>query len=390
MQNPLLRKSLYVLVGYEAVSRQRKWVGNRFGKRLYSTFFKAYTEKVWGIPCNEISADWAAQRIQGLSLFTALKQALLEKQTDKKGEVIKTLIDQFQYPRLGPGMMWEKVADIVDNNGGEVQLETEVEKIIWRADRVTSLQVRKGDETRIVEGSHFISSMPVRELIQRLEPSVPQHVLDAANDLQYRDFLIVALIVDQSEMFPDNWIYIHDPDVQVGRIQNFKNWSPDMVCDPGKTCLGLEYFCYEGDGLWAMRDEELIELGKRELEQLSLLSGSKVEDASVVRMHKAYPVYNASYLQSLETVKNFLSPIANIQLVGRNGMHKYNNQDHSMLTAMLAVENILGTAHNIWKVNTDGEYHEEVTRGSQEAELKDIALTQPRVPERVSVREQVK
>ena len=287
-------------------------------------------------------------------------------------------------------MMWEEVANFVGNNGGEVQLEAEAEKIIWRADRVTALQVRKGNKKEIVEGSHFISSMSVRDLIRRFEPSVPQQVLDAANDLRYRDFLIVALIIDRSEMFPDNWIYIHDPDVKMGRIQNFKNWSPDMVCDPGKTCLGLEYFCSEGDDLWAMQDEELIELGKKELGQLTLLDGSKVEDASVVRMHKAYPIYSATYLQSLEIVKNFFSPIANIQLVGRNGMHKYNNQDHSMLTAMLAVENILGATHNIWKANTDGDYNEEVTHSSQEKELTDIASTQPFVPERVLVRSKVK
>lgn len=219
--------------------------------------------------------------------------------------------------------------------------------------------------------------MPIRELICKFSPTVPRKVLEAANNLNYRDFLTVALIVDQPDVFQDNWIYIHDPDVQVGRIQNFKNWSPEMVCDSSKTCLGLECFCFEGDGLWMMSDEELLELGKKELEHLGLVSSVDVEDGAVVRMAKAYPTYDSIYVKSLETVREFLDRIDNLHLVGRNGMHKYNNQDHSMLTAILAVENILGATHDIWKVNADTEYHEE----TKQTELRDLALGQPLVPE---------
>ena len=281
-----------------------QWVSNRFGARLYRTFFKTYTEKVWGIPCNEISAEWAAQRIKGLSLLSALKNALLQQQSAHKSRVIKTLIDAFDYPRLGPGMMWETVVELVRARGHEVRFGAEVQKIFWSDDRVEAVET--GANGR-VDGTHFISSMPLRELIQKLTPEAPAAVREAADGLRYRDFLTVALILNRRDVFPDNWIYIHDPEVKMGRIQNFKNWSPDMVPDANTTCLGLEYFCFEGDGLWTMADGELIELGKQELEKLGLARAADVVDGTVVRMPKAYPVYDADYSAHLEVVRRFLA-----------------------------------------------------------------------------------
>ena len=359
-----------------------QWVSNRFGKRLYNIFFKTYTEKVWGIPCSEIRAEWAAQRIKGLSLLSALRNALLKQKNFHDGTVIKTLIDTFHYPKLGPGMMWERVANTVKEKGSEVQLEAEVERIFWSNDKVETLEVKVNGKRELVRGSHFISSMPIRELIKKFEPAVPEEVLKAAMKLNYRDFLTVVLIVNKRDVFPDNWIYIHDPDVKVGRIQNFKNWSPYMVPDTSKTCLGLEYFCFEGDGLWTMPDHELIELGKKELDTSGLVRGSEVLDGTVVRMAKAYPVYDSTYSESLEIIRQFLSRIKNLQLTGRNGMHKYNNQDHSMLTAMLAAKNILGANYDLWQVNVEQEYHEEV-KGYDVKESDQLALlasTQPHVP----------
>ena len=364
-----------------------QWVSNRFGKRLYNIFFKTYTEKVWGISCNELSAEWAAQRIKGLSLLTALKNALIKQHAADKGAVIKTLIDSFDYPKRGPGMMWETVAEIVQRRGSQLRLGAEVERIFWADGRLEAVEIKIGGKKQVISGTHFISSMPIRELFQKLEPAPPDEALKAAMSLNYRDFVTVALIVNQRDLFPDNWIYIHSPEVKLGRIQNFKNWSIHMVPDPNKTCLGLEYFCFEGDGLWTMSDEDLIELGRQELEVLGLAQPSDIEDGAVVRMPKAYPVYDSTYSESLQTVRQFLSRVGNLQLVGRNGMHKYNNQDHSMLTAMLAVKNILGASYDLWKVNTDQEYHEEVASLEPE-EADDLALlasTQPQVPQRKSM-----
>ena len=358
------------------------WVSNRFGKRLYNIFFKTYTEKVWGIPCSEISAEWAAQRIKGLSLLTALKNALIKPKPKDKGSLIKTLVDTFNYPKLGPGMMWKKVSAMVQGNGSQVRLRAEVAKILWKDTRVNAVEVKINGVRESIEGTDFISSMPIQELVGRFEPAVPEEVLKAAMKLNYRDFLTVVLIVDKPDVFPDNWIYIHDPNVKVGRIQNFKNWSSAMVADSNKTCLGLEYFCFEGDRLWTRSDGELIELGKQELERLDLIPASEVEDGVVVRIPKAYPVYDSTYRESLEIIRGFLSSIDNLQLVGRNGMHKYNNQDHSMLTAMLAVKNILGENYDLWQVNVDGEYHEEIREEHDELAL--LASTQPRVPSQIS------
>jgi protoporphyrinogen oxidase len=359
------------------------WVVNRFGQRLYETFFKTYTEKVWGIPCNQISADWAAQRIKGLSLVTALKNALLKQETSSKGEVVKTLIDSFLYPKRGPGMMWERVAETVQSNGCQLKMERCVERIHWQDNRILSVETAADGRVETFAGSHFISSMPLAELVEKLEPTPPAEVLKAAAMLKYRDFLTVALVVDKADLFPDNWIYIHDPSVQVGRIQNFKNWSPYMVPDTSKTCIGLEYFCFEGDGLWNTADDDLVELGKKEMQILGLVQASDVQDGAVVRMSKAYPVYDDTYAEAVAVIRRFLDTIDNVYPVGRNGMHKYNNQDHSMLTAMLAVENITGADHDIWAVNVDQEYSEEIREGEDERrrELAKIGETQPLVPE---------
>jgi protoporphyrinogen oxidase len=339
-----------------------QWVSNRFGKRLFRIFFKTYTEKVWGIPCKEISADWAGQRVKGLSLITALKNAILKNhgsQKDKK-KVIKTLIDEFDYPKFGPGMMWQAMVESIKKNGSQVCLGKGVEGIRWSGNKVEALEVKQNGQIELIHSTDFISSMPIREALQKFKPKVPKEVLEAGNNLKYRDFLTVALIINKPTIFPDTWVYIHDPEVKVGRIQNFKNWSPFMVPDSNKTCLGLEYFCFEGDDLWNTPDDKLIELGKKELESLGLVNKNDVEDGTVVRMPKAYPIYDSTYQKSLDVVRQFLNSFDNFQLVGRNGMHKYNNQDHSMLTAMLSAENILGANHDLWAVNVEQEYHEEM------------------------------
>ncbi|NOT47190.1 MAG: NAD(P)/FAD-dependent oxidoreductase [Acidobacteria bacterium] len=359
------------------------WISNRFGRRLYNTFFKTYTEKVWGMPCSEISADWAAQRIKGLSLVATIRSALLASQVKQKGEIIKTLIDAFDYPEKGPGMMWEMVADDHQKRGSELKMESGVGKIHGTKGRVTAMEAGVNGTQELVEGTDFISSMPIQELVRKMEPTLPEDVLQAADKLGYRDFLTVSLIIDKPNLFQDNWIYIHDSEVKVGRIQNFKNWSPSMVPDPNKTCLGLEYFCFEGDGLWTMKDEELIALGVKELGILGLIDEKDFEDGAVVRMPKAYPVYDSVYGEAVNTIREFLVEMPNLYLVGRNGMHKYNNQDHSMLTAMLSVKNILGANYDVWGVNVDNEYHEEI-KDQEKEDLAVLSSTQPLVPKRIS------
>jgi protoporphyrinogen oxidase len=337
-----------------------EWVSNRFGKRLYRIFFKTYTEKVWGIPCSEIRAEWAAQRIQGLSLPVAVWNAIFGVRQGK--DVVKTLIEEFQYPRLGPGQMWETAAAYVAGHGGEVLLERDVVGLHHAAGRVTHVVTRAagtGVQTTVA-GDAFISTMPISELVSKLDPPAPPAVVAAAQGLTYRDFISVVLIVKQPNLFPDNWIYIHEAGVQVGRVQNFKNWSPDMVPDPSTSALGLEYFCTEGDALWRLDDAALIELGRREMDAIGLIQSSDVIDGTVVRQLKAYPVYNGTYAGYLGTIKDYLAGFSNLQTVGRNGLHKYNNQDHSMLTAMLAVRNLLGEQHDVWNVNTERSYHEEM------------------------------
>ncbi|MCI0628618.1 MAG: NAD(P)/FAD-dependent oxidoreductase [Acidobacteria bacterium] len=351
-----------------------EWVSNRFGKKLYRIFFKTYTEKVWGLPCSEIRAEWAAQRIKGLNLPVAVWNAIFGPGRGK--EIVKTLIEQFEYPRLGPGMMWAKAADFVTAYGSQVCLETDVVRLRHASGRVAEVVARQNGAEQLFTGTHVISSMPVPELIQKLDPPPPPDVLAAARGLVYRDFLTVVLIIKQPNLFSDNWIYIHSPEVKVGRIQNFKNWSPEMVPDPAMTSLGLEYFCTEGDDLWCTSDEDLIELGKREMEQIGLVRAADVVDGTVVRQLKAYPVYNGTYAGHLQTIKDYLAKFSNLQTVGRNGLHKYNNQDHSMLTAMLAVRNLLGERHDVWNVNTERSYHEEIRVPPHDALSSDEAGTE--------------
>lgn len=334
------------------------WVTNRFGDRLYRTFFKTYTEKVWGVPCSTIRADWAAQRIKGMSLREAVTQALLGTSN------AKSLIEEFQYPRLGPGMMWEQTGKAIRARGGEVKMSHDVGGVQHNGTRVESVTVypRGADGApRSVAVEQLISTMPISRLVQVMDPQPPETVLHAARSLAYRDFLTVVIIVDKEELFPDNWIYIHDPESKVGRIQNFKNWSPEMVPDSTKTSLGMEYFCSEGDELWEMEDDALIELARREIDKLGLAKAEDVIDGTIIRQKKAYPVYDGEYRQHLAVIQAYLDGFENLHAVGRNGMHRYNNQDHSMLTAMLAVKNIFGEAHNLWEVNTERSYHEEFT-----------------------------
>jgi len=349
------------------------WVSNQFGERLFRIFFKTYTEKVWGMSCREISADWAAQRIKGLSLGSAIKHALLPKRKTKdRTQVVKTLIDTFRYPRKGPGMMWETCAEKVRGLGGEVILDRKV--VGCRHDSATNLWTvtarSSTGKTEEYRGEHLVSSMPIRELIAQIEPRLPEPALDAARSLRYRDFLTVGLIVNDRGRFTDNWIYIHDPGVQVGRVQNYKSWSPEMVPDAAYSSYGLEYFCFEGDGLWTTADAELVELAKRELEQVNLASSTDVVDGFVIRQRKAYPVYDDAYQKHVETVRHVLDAhYPTLHLVGRNGMHKYNNQDHAMMTAMLTAKNIVAGKRNydVWAVNQDAEYHEAGVAGERPA-----------------------
>jgi protoporphyrinogen oxidase len=341
---------------YAVEDNFEQWVTNRFGKRLYETFFKTYTEKVWGIPCTEIRAEWAAQRIQGLSLARAILNATA---LNKRANDIKSLIHEFQYPRLGPGQMWETCRDLIVARGHDVRMEHFVDRIDIRDGRVTAVHAITPDGPRTFPAEHVITTMPIRSLMRALAPPAPESVLKASEGLRYRDFLVVALILDRENLFPDNWIYIHTPGVRVGRVQNFNNWSAAMVPVPGTTCLGMEYFCFKGDGLWDSSDEELIALAAGEIEQLGLARREDVIDGTVIRVPKAYPIYDETYRERLDLARDYLEPIGNLHTVGRNGMHKYNNQDHSMLAAMMAVANMQGSTHDVWNVNTDFDYHEE-------------------------------
>jgi protoporphyrinogen oxidase len=344
-----------------------EWVTNRFGRRLFLTFFKTYTEKVWGIPCSQLKAEWAAQRIKDLSLRTALLNMFMKSKT-----TIKTLIDEFQYPRFGPGMMWNAVKDRIEKGGGVVRLNAKVVRINQVGRSIESVTISSNGQTETIRGKHFITSMPITEFIKQLDP-LPLEVVQAAEKLRHRDFLTVCLIVNKPKLFPDNWIYVHDHEVMVGRIQNFKNWSPEMVGDATKTSLGLEYFCTEGDELWNMPDAELIELGKREVDRIGLASYADIEDGCVFRVPKAYPVYDSDYRDYLAKVRKFVDGLDNCRTIGRNGLHRYNNQDHAMLTGMLAVRNlVLGEQNDLWSVNTDQEYHEEI-REKTEVPEPDVA-----------------
>ncbi len=340
-----------------------EWVTNRFGRRLFRIFFKGYTEKVWGVSCSELKAEWAAQRIKDLSLWTAIRSMFVTPRRK-----ITTLIEEFDYPRLGPGMMWNAVAAEIVRLGGRIATDREVVSIEHDGPRVRRIVVANDGARETVTGSDFISSMPITELVARMDPPASPDVRAAAASLSHRAFVTVCLIVDVPELFPDNWIYIHDPNVRVGRIQNFKNWSPAMVPDLAKTSLGLEYFCTEGDELWSMPDAELVELARREIAQVGLARYEQAVDGCVVRVADAYPVYDASYREHLATVRAYVDGLENLQTIGRNGLHRYNNQDHAMVTGMLAVQNALaGAHHDLWSVNTDQEYHEEIREPEAEA-----------------------
>jgi protoporphyrinogen oxidase len=351
-----------------------EWVRNQFGEKLFQIFFKTYTEKVWGLSCDEISADWAAQRIKGLDLRVAVTNALKRSlgrngAPQHGGDVVKTLIETFQYPRRGPGMMWEAAAKKITERGGTILMGRELAELAYdetqKSWHVTATTAQGERET--CRARHVVSSAPVRELVQKITPK-PISLLHA-RALRYRDFLTVALMVDKPDLFPDNWIYIHDPAVKVGRVQNFRSWSPEMV-PAGMTCLGLEYFCFEGDGLWSASDEELVALARREIAQIGLISAADVVDGCVVRQPKAYPVYDESYRDNMAAIRLDLEhSYPSLHLVGRNGMHKYNNQDHAMMTAMLTARNILAgeRIYDTWQVNEDAEYHEAGRSGAQAA-----------------------
>ena len=342
------------------------WVAARFGWRLYNIFFKTYTEKVWGIEATKIGADWASQRIKNLSLWKAIINSFFP---NRSKEVITTLIDEFKYPKLGPGMMWEKASEKLEDEGFEILFKSGVKEIIKDINNDNyRVSLFSGDT---LECKYILSSMPLAHLPKTIKPSPSDEVLEAGNQLKFRDFLSVALITEQENAFPDNWIYIHEPNVKVGRVQNYGSWSPFMVKD-GKTCLGLEYFVNEGDALWEMKDEDLIQLGIKELEQLGLAPKGTLGEGYVVRMPKAYPVYDLDYSKNVELIKDWLQKKhKNIYPIGRNGMHKYNNQDHSMVTAIQSVRNILGESNDIWSINVEDDYHEESSTGRAAPKFKE-------------------
>ncbi len=333
------------------------WVTNRFGRRLYWHFFKTYTAKVWGISGSEIGADWAAQRIKNLSLWKVILNALTGANNTT------SLIDEFRYPRLGPGMMWEGFRDRILDQGGQIAMNATVLKINRQDDRVTGVVVAgpQDNKRHSVVADQFISSMALQDLIEAFDPPPPAAVRSAASSLRYRDFLIVNLIVDEADPFPDNWIYVHSPEVRVGRIQNFRAWSKDLVPHPNRASIGMEYFCHKGDDLWESSDADLVALAGQEIEQLGLLHQARMVDGYVLRQPKAYPVYSGDYREAVDIISAWLKTLTNFQTVGRNGLHRYNNQDHSMLTAMLAARNILGEQNDIWNVNLERSYQEEFT-----------------------------
>ncbi len=334
------------------------YIAANYGWRLYGHFFRTYSEKVWGVPPSQISAEWGAQRIKGMSLFKAVWEPLRARVAGRRGgrAQVTSLIEEFQYPKHGPGMMWERCCSLVEGQGSKVVFDAPVTRILHDGGRATA--VTAGGST--YEADHVISSMPFNGLLRAMDPPVPAPVQTAADDLAFRDFLSVALVVPADKVaWTDNWIYIHAPEVKTMRVQNFGSWSPHMVKD-GHNVLGLEYTVQEGDEWWTASDEELVAKGKAELEALGLMRATDVEAGYVVRMPKAYPLYDETYKANVAVLRAWLEEHApNVHPVGRNGMHKYNNQDHSMFTAMLTVENLLGAHHDIWEVNVEEEYHEE-------------------------------
>ncbi len=335
------------------------WVTNRFGRRLYETFFKTYTEKVWGLDCRQIRAEWAAQRIQDLSLLTAVRQAILPARSGPK-----TLIREFHYPRLGPGMMWDRFAERLKEEGGRVETSADVMAIHHAHGRVHSVTFHQAGTHHTLQTQRVISSMALDDLIARFNPAPPPAVLDAGRALRYRDFILVGLVLRRQSNFADNWIYIHSPAVRVGRIQNFGNWSPDLLPDQKTTSLGMEYFCSRGDDLWESSDDALIQLASREVEQLGFATRAQVAWGVVIRQPKAYPVYDSHHHRHLLTIRSWLDTLTNFQTIGRNGQHRYNNQDHSMLTGIAAIQRFLGQPADPWQVNTERSYYEELKTSS--------------------------
>jgi protoporphyrinogen oxidase len=349
-----------------------QWMRNEFGERLYSIFFKTYTEKVWGMDCDEISADWAAQRIKGLNFFKALADGLRRSLglSRRPGTEAKTLIESFRYPRRGPGMMWDAAERKITAFGGRIVMDRRCEKLTFDPEQqLWTVEARSSTGmAQIFKARHVVSSAPIRELFSALNPT--PLTLFHARALKYRDFLTVVLIGEPKCNWPDNWIYIHDPKVKVGRVQNFRSWSPEMIPDRKSTCLGLEYFCNEGDELWSMTDRDLVTLAKKEIESIGLMGSGEITDACVVRQKKAYPVYDESYLDHLRMIRLELEKrFPSLHLIGRNGMHKYNNQDHAMMTGMLTAENILAgrMLYDVWQVNEDAEYCEAGISGARDA-----------------------
>lgn len=343
------------------------WVSNRFGRVLFKLFFKTYTEKIWGIPTNQLSSHWAAQRIRGLSLGKAVVNAFRPKSRNKK-EIIRTLTRTFYYPPFGPGQMWQAAGDKIIEKGGKILLGERLVKLKHQKKRLVSLLTFKGNKKYQYSSNGFVfSSMPMRDLVKSLDPQPPLFVRKAAKKLNYRDFITVGLIIKNPNLFPDNWLYIHDPQVKVGRIQNYKNWSLAMVRKPQKTSsLGLEYFCNFGDSLWRKNDEELFSLAKEEAVKLGLVKKKEISQGTVLRVEKAYPVYHLDYEKDIQIVKEWLEKnLQNLILIGRNGLHRYNNQDHSMMTGLLAAKNILGEGqYDLWKVHDEATYDEDYPHSS--------------------------
>ena len=351
---------------------------NRFGKELYNTFFRSYTEKVWGVTCDEISAEWGAQRIKGLSVWATLAHAFKKVMHRSRGDLGQkstetSLIEQFLYPKFGPGQMWEEVARLIREKGGEILTGYRVDQIHTDGWRVTSIGATNCSTgtAETFPGDYFFSTAPIQELMHSFDVAPPHHVLEASDGLVYRDFITVGLLVRSlkireqtpqgSKLISDNWIYIQEPDVLVGRLQIFNNWSPSMVANPDNVWLGLEYFCNQSDPIWKLSDEEMAALAKEELSKIGIIDAAEVMDSTVLRMEKTYPAYFGTYHRFAE-IRQYLDRYENLFLVGRNGMHRYNNQDHSMLTAMMAVENIIAGStdkSNLWEVNTEMDYYEE-------------------------------
>jgi len=350
---------------------------NRFGHYLYVMFFKTYTEKVWGVSCKELSAEWGRQRIKGLSIQRALVHAWRQMLGARAGSgaVETSLIEQFFYPPLGPGQLWELVARKIQEKGGMIIFNTDCSRIVYGTDTVTALETVDTitGEKRCLSGDYFFSTMPIKELIEKMDGSLPVAVREVARGLSYRDFITIGILLkrmrigkDRSGKIADNWLYIQDSSVRVGRIQIFNNWSPELVADPANMWIGLEYFSSRGDGFWEKTDSELIQCAIEELVLLDMIERDDVLDSTILRVENAYPAYTGSY-SKFDEVRTFLDSFKNLFLIGRNGMHKYNNQDHSMLTAMTAVENIItgrSDNSNIWDINTEQDYHESSTRES--------------------------